>query len=124
MSSPSISFRGCARFVILEHDWPFLHWDFLLESGNLLRAWRLLQPVTLGQWIEAQPLPDHRLVYLEYEGPVSGNRGEVRRVGAGRFTAEAGTDDADLRLCLQDYDAANQATLRIRPPGNSEWLFS
>lgn len=31
----------------------------------------------------ARPLPDHRAIYLTYEGPISGGRGEVRRVAQG-----------------------------------------
>jgi hypothetical protein len=30
-------------------------------------------------------LPDHRAFYLDYEGPVSGGRGEVLRVWAGYY---------------------------------------
>lgn len=31
------------------------------------------------------PLAEHRRAYLEYEGPVSGNRGAVRRVAGGSY---------------------------------------
>lgn len=33
----------------------------------------------------AEPLPDHRLFYLDYEGPVSGNRGVVTQWDKGIF---------------------------------------
>ena len=35
--------------------------------------------------VEALRIADHRLAYLEYEGPVSGNRGCVRRLDAGQY---------------------------------------
>lgn len=73
------------RFVILEHDWPTLHWDFLLEAGPVLRAWRLLAEPTAGRPLPAEPNLDHRLLYLDYEGPVSGGRGTVRQWDAGMF---------------------------------------
>jgi len=73
------------RFVILEHDWPALHWDFLLETGPVLRAWRLLAEPCPGREVPAKPNADHRLLYLDYEGPVSGERGSVRRWDAGTF---------------------------------------
>jgi len=73
------------RFVILEHDWPTLHWDFLLEAGPVLRAWRLLAEPAPGTPSPAEPNADHRLLYLDYEGPVSGNRGTVKRWDAGTF---------------------------------------
>ncbi len=73
------------RFVILEHDWPALHWDFLLEAGPILRAWRLLAEPSAGRELAAEANADHRLLYLDYEGRVSGDRGTVRRWDAGTF---------------------------------------
>ena len=60
------------RFAVLEHDHPFLHWDFLLETGDALRTWRLHAPPDAEGTIAAEELPDHRLEYLDYEGRVSG----------------------------------------------------
>jgi hypothetical protein len=34
---------------------------------------------------EAIRLPDHRLTYLDYEGPISGNRGTVTRIDRGDY---------------------------------------
>jgi hypothetical protein len=73
------------RFVILEHDHPELHWDLLLECGPVLRAWRLAAFPRAGQRIAAAASFPHRLVYLDYEGAVSGNRGQVKRSDAGHF---------------------------------------
>ena len=74
------------RFVILRHDHPFLHWDFFLECGDVCRTWRLLDsPDVIESAIPAEPLTDHRLMYLDYEGPVSGDRGTVRRWDVGTF---------------------------------------
>src|SRR5215213_6090693 len=73
------------RFVILEHDWPATHWDFLLEAGSVLRAWRLLAEPAAGRTVPAEPNADHRPLYLDYEGPVSGGRGTVTRWDVGTF---------------------------------------
>src|SRR5438552_222517 len=74
------------RFVVLEHDHPVLHWDLMLEAGGVLQTWRLAQPpLPSSAAIEATRLPDHRLMYLDYEGPISGNRGAVTRWDAGTF---------------------------------------
>ncbi len=81
------------RFVILTHDWPVLHWDLLLEEGETLRAWRLLQePIDESLPIDAEPLPPHRLFYLDYEGPVSGDRGTVTRWDRGTYRLLAETE--------------------------------
>ncbi len=76
------------RFVILEHDHPHVHWDLMLEAGATLRTWRLSQPPSLGEIIAAESLGDHRTMYLDYEGPVSGNRGKVRRWDLGAFEGQ------------------------------------
>jgi hypothetical protein len=75
------------RFVLLEHRWEGVHWDFMLERGDALRTWAIDEPVVAGVDLPARALPDHRKVYLEYEGEVSGNRGTVRRVDEGVYTA-------------------------------------
>jgi hypothetical protein len=74
------------RYVVLEHDYPVLHWDFMLESGQVLRTWRLAAPPQLGKAVVATAISDHRLGYLDYEGPVSGNRGRVTRWDHGTFS--------------------------------------
>jgi hypothetical protein len=74
------------RYVILEHDHPTRHWDFLLEAGSVLRAWRLADPPNPGTAVAAEPSFDHRLIYLEYEGPISGDRGSVTRWDAGTYS--------------------------------------
>jgi hypothetical protein len=74
------------RFVLLEHDHPHRHWDFLLEAGPALHTWRLAAPPQAGEAIVAERLADHRLLYLDYEGPVSGGRGVVVRREGGIFS--------------------------------------
>jgi hypothetical protein len=81
------------RFVILEHDQPTLHWDFMLEAGDVLRTWRLTAPPAVGQQIAAEPSFAHRPLYLDYEGPISGGRGFVKRWDAGTFRWEADERD-------------------------------
>jgi hypothetical protein len=81
----SESAKTMPRFVVLEHDHPHLHWDLMLEAGETLRSWRLAQPLSTEQNVAAVAIGDHRRVYLDYEGPVSGGRGKVKRFDAGAF---------------------------------------
>lgn len=74
-----------SRFVLLEHDYPTTHWDLMLEAGSALRTWRLAQPPQSGRTIDAAAVFDHRLLYLDYEGPISGGRGHVVRWDWGTF---------------------------------------
>ncbi|MCK4873111.1 MAG: hypothetical protein KAS72_10330 [Phycisphaerales bacterium] len=80
------------RTVVLRHDVPngSFHFDWLIAmraaEGAELRAFRLDTPahrLPPGKIIAAEQLPDHRAAYLRYEGPVSGDRGHVRRVASG-----------------------------------------
>ena len=73
------------RFAVLEHDFPHVHWDFLLEAGDHLRSWRLEEQPALGRAIRAEAIANHRLLYLDFEGPVSGGRGSVRRLDGGIY---------------------------------------
>lgn len=89
-------------FALLEHTTgpavTDVHWDFLIELAGQerLRTWRLADSplqAAPGQRIPATRLPDHRPVYLTYEGPISGDRGHVRRLDHG--PAEVLTDSED-----------------------------
>jgi hypothetical protein len=73
------------RYVILEHDWPTRHWDLMLEVGDVLQTWRLPTPPAANKEVPAEKSFDHRLMYLDYEGPVSGHRGSVVRWDAGSY---------------------------------------
>ncbi len=84
------------RFVVLEHRWDGVHWDFFLERGGALASWAIDEPLQVGCRLRARALPDHRLVYLDFQGPISGGRGEVRRVAAGRFEVVSWSEDRVL----------------------------
>ena len=96
------------RFVVLAHDWPTPHWDLLLEAGPVLKAWRLLAEPGVGRAVPALANYDHRLVYLEYEGPLSGDRGSVRRWDAGTFEGELGESGWRVRLRGERLDGVGK----------------
>jgi hypothetical protein len=78
------------RFVILEHapgpaSRAGRHWDLMLQQGQRLRTWALAAPPAPGLKIDAEELADHRLEYLDYEGPVSAERGTVSRWDGGEY---------------------------------------
>jgi hypothetical protein len=81
------------RFTILTHDQPVLHWDLLLEldEAGPLATWRILDDPGRGVQWRAEPLPGHRREYLDYEGPVSGDRGSVAGWDTGEYELEAGS---------------------------------
>lgn len=100
------------RFVVLRHELPTTssrasHWDLMLEADSGLRTWALEVLPSFGEPTLAQSLPDHRLDYLTYEGPVAGNRGRVWRWDAGRYVYLSNVVDE----CIVRLDSAKlQAT--------------
>jgi hypothetical protein len=54
-------------------------WQLAENPVNLVRASGV-------NAIPARRIQDHRRFYLDYEGPVSGNRGHVTRVDRGTYT--------------------------------------
>lgn len=79
------------RFVVLYHQMPPRdgrgnHWDFMLEEHDALTAWALdAVPELSEKSIPCVQLPPHRKHYLDYEGPVSNDRGTVKRYDIGTF---------------------------------------
>src|SRR5207244_11699328 len=60
--------------------------DLALEDGGALKRSRLPAPPP-DDPREALAIGDHRLAYLDYEGPVSGKRGTVQKWDAGTYEA-------------------------------------
>lgn len=76
------------RFVVLHHRLPAAsaradHYDFMLEMGGVLWTWALAERPDGAAAQSAARLADHRLRYLDYEGPLSDGRGEVARYDTG-----------------------------------------
>ncbi len=121
------------RFVLLRHECPAQfakpsHWDFMLESDGVLMTWELRQ--LPSSWLvalqlksaDASPtasatrLADHRLAYLDYEGPISGNRGSVRRVDHGTY--QVLQEDAG-RLVVELEGSVLSGSVTLLQQGNS-----
>jgi hypothetical protein len=111
------------RFVILCHEFPeghprATHWDLMFEWGAALRTWAMAgEPLSAGQ-IDAEQLPDHRVAYLDYEGPVSGGRGTVTRWDAGDYRLEASTEN-EIRAVLAGSRLCGRLILKKRDASHS-----
>ena len=117
------------RFVVLGTPWNGVHWDFMLETRRPLcgpgRSTRRSSAATTcrrGRW------PTTGLAYLDYEGPISGGRGTVRRVDRGvssprlgRPTGPGPAGGAQLvgrgRAPEDSSDRAGRDALAGFPPG-------
>lgn len=136
------------RFVLLYHDCPShyvraSHWDFMLEAGKVLRTWTLAQlprdwqaareltastnsdcpPVAADNSVSAEQLGDHRLDYLEKEGPLSGDRGRVIRIDRGTYDRISESRGC-WRLTLAGGAWCGQITLQQNAPDSVQWTLT
>jgi hypothetical protein len=77
----------------------------------------LPEPPRKGACIAATRTPDHRRLYLDHEGPVSGNRGVVKCRARGAFTwIHRGENAVTVRL---EGDRLNGVLSLLREEGET-----
>jgi len=137
------------RFTVLRHELPLpsqreCHWDLLLEpsdnspddarrpahSTNFDSAAGLLTfeaPLPPDEWANnkfgVKRLPAHRPLYLNYDGPISGDRGHVTRVQSGLIQWKVLQEDLLVLSIRQTWPKETEqiGLLRIaKLPGNPE----
>ena len=124
------------RYVLLRHELPpqlgrASHWDFMLEHEGVLWTWALeqlpeswlvelnLPHEAASDEVPARRLADHRLTYLDFEGAVSGDRGNVIRVARGVYSIT--TSNTDLVETTLDGNLHGLVTLTRRTELIDEW---
>ena len=105
------------------------HWDLMLEDRDGLATWSLVTDPLAGEYpIQCIQLPLHRKAYLDYEGPVSGNRGSVRRLDRGRFQWFERSAECVV-VALEGKQLSGRFELRRKVAGNASsesqetWMF-
>ncbi|MEQ9616968.1 MAG: hypothetical protein RLN60_02915 [Phycisphaerales bacterium] len=121
-------------FVILRHvydDEPEKdHFDFLFETeegfdenARTLVAFRSLALDDDGFMFTAERLENHRRLYLDYEGPISGGRGRVLRIRSGTaFLRDAGVTLAVWYRFDDDPDMETRYAVACHA-NDDRWLF-
>lgn len=87
------------RFVVQEHTVRpgDVHFDLMIEDGAVLVTFQLDAPPG-GETARGRRSFDHRARYLDYEGPISGDRGAVKIWDRGQLDdVEGGPRDARYR---------------------------
>lgn len=110
-------------FVLSLHRLPEggQHWDLMLQAGERLWTWRA-SPIPfshLAQWgCPAVRIQDHRLEYLDYDGPVRGGAlGEISRICSGVWSRLEASDADD-----QKGAARLVCSFLALPGGEVQWL--
>ena len=102
------------------------HCDLMLQHGRTLLTWRLAaDPAALaaGRRCPARPIQDHRPAYLDYEGPIGGERGRVRRLDGGTWQLlRRGPARWEFRLA--GGRLSGRFCLRRAGDGPDEWEFA
>jgi hypothetical protein len=121
------------RFVILLHQTPpgfarGTHWDLMFEQGAVLRTWALaeeprIDALQAGATIDAERLPDHRREYLDYEGPVSGDRGHVTTWDRGTFELQSDTAE-EFAALVSGQRLRGRVRLVLLAGDDQRWGFS
>jgi hypothetical protein len=116
-------------FVLLRHETTEgVHWDLMLDVGPSLATWQLVEDPAAssepraGEGIPARLLPEHRREYLDYEGPVSRNRGYVTRSDHGTYRLLT-RKPAAWTILLTGEGLSGRFRLSAVRPGATEWLF-
>jgi len=102
-----------------------LHYDLMLCRGDALATWRLFQPpasIEIGQVAPARRLADHRIEYLDYEGPVSRGRGRVDRADRGGYEL-LDEEPARLELRLEGKITSGRYELLRSGPEDPSWTM-
>ncbi|HPD29978.1 MAG TPA: DNA polymerase ligase N-terminal domain-containing protein [Phycisphaerae bacterium] len=117
-----------AAFVLLRHDTrDGVHWDLMLDTGSVLATWQLAaDPSAAGpgpQEISARRLPDHRYDYLDYEGPISRNRGYVTRSDRGTYRILEDNSRSYV-VILSGERLSGRFRLQADGPSGESWRFT
>jgi hypothetical protein len=101
------------------------HYDLMLLRGETLATWQLLRsPVALevGESLAARKLPDHRAAYLTYEGPLSRERGKVKRLDRGSY--QLLTEQSERwELVFNGQKITGRYELEYCGPDVNAWIF-
>jgi hypothetical protein len=113
------------RTVQFLHDLPdgSSHVDWMIardpageEPLISFRVQRRIDELPPGQRAIAERIADHRPAYLEYEGPISGDRGSIRLLARGSVVNESRQSPSSwtLEICWQDRGDGVSIRQRLR----------
>jgi hypothetical protein len=109
------------------------HVDWLIASDALgqrpLLTFRLprgIEDMTPDEPVEILRLADHRPHYLDYEGPISGDRGSVRRLWRGVVTAVTSVPGGmwpshEISMRSAGRGLQSQIVVRLQCIGGARW---
>ncbi|MCA9189857.1 MAG: DNA polymerase ligase N-terminal domain-containing protein [Pirellulaceae bacterium] len=120
-----------SRFVVLFHELSpdglrTSHWDFMVEHNAALLSWALPAPPWEVYEQTCSRLADHRIDYLQIEGPISGDRGHVTRLDCGTASELSVSADRCAMRLLGTLLSGTVVLERINQDGDAhtQWHWS
>ena len=113
------------RFVVLHHQQgQAAHYDLMVLRQDALATWKFnAPPQSAGPAsLDCEKLPDHRTAYLDYEGPISDDRGEVQRCDQGDCHV-LHWDDFCVELLFEGKGLRGRYWIRRRHEAPQRWCF-
>lgn len=118
------------RFALLFHRVPPAdprsdHYDLLLEIPGTLLSWELsVKPFQQDGTTIGRQLPNHRLLYLDYQGPLTGNRGQVEQVFVGelQWQTQPAADTSPLQAVVTVHETDWLLQLSTESQAGNSWL--
>jgi hypothetical protein len=89
------------------------HYDLMLEFGDGLRTWRLVNTAFQAFQV-ARQIKDHRKSYLDFEGEISGERGRVKIWDTGNYSIDEWKDDR-IQVALVGRSLKTRLILTLGP---------
>jgi hypothetical protein len=89
------------------------HYDLMLEFGDGLRTWRLVNTAFQAFQV-ARQIKDHRKSYLDFEGEISGERGRVKIWDTGSYSIDEWKDDR-IQVALVGRSLKTRLILTLGP---------
>jgi len=89
------------------------HYDLMLEHGDGLRTWRLVNTAFQAFQV-ARQIKEHRKTYLDFEGEISGERGRVKIWDTGTYTIDEWKDDR-IQVALVGRSLKTRILLTLGP---------
>ena len=90
------------RYAIHLHITDPAHYDFMFEKDGVLVTWRVstdgMEEMLEGQTVSAERIKDHGIRYLDYEGPISCDRGRIELFDSGEYESDPASNPIKLRL--------------------------
>lgn len=112
------------RFVVLRHTLRTgSHFDLMIENADRLSTWKFedFPGKSIAEPQPAARLAEHRPIYLDYEGPVSNDRGDVVRQDSGGCRARVLTDD---HWTVDFYGVRLKGTFELRRSTSESEVWS